>query len=265
MNLMSNLKDKSKICPYYQKPCLLEKCLAYSGETCLIIPLGRLERETTTKVPVILKTKSIKELAEKLADYYLEKYPDGENYRYTDTSLFWSNRIGVKEIYNLPSDIQEKIQDVERLAEDITEDRKIPEELKSQKPEKIAENMVKWAEKNFDITRYVYFRKYWGSKGLPESYYFSDRYRPKAEKCELLAEQKLEEIREKRKKEKKEKEKQQALAEIDNIIKWLKEKRLVKLSKANLKLYFSEIGMKVSPTNRQNVYIRVNEILKQEK
>lgn len=54
------------------------------------------------------------------------------------------------------------------------------------------------------------------------------------------------------------KEREESFKLIDEIIDWVKEKGLKKLSKINLKLYLSEKKMDLAPVNRQALYLEVN-------
>ena len=58
-----------------------------------------------------------------------------------------------------------------------------------------------------------------------------------------------------------EKERKESFKLIDDIIEWVYEKNLKKLSKINLKLYLSEKKFDLAPVNRQALYLEVNKEL----
>lgn len=78
------------------------------------------------------------------------------------------------------------------------------------------------------------------------------------EKIGNLVWQKVKILKKQRRHEETEKERKHSFKFIDDIIEWVKEKGLKKLSKINLKLYLSEKKIDLAPVNRQALYLEVN-------
>lgn len=81
------------------------------------------------------------------------------------------------------------------------------------------------------------------------------------EKIGNMVWQKVKELKKQRKHERMEKERKESFKLIDDIIEWVYEKNLKKLSKINLKLYLSEKKFDLAPVNRQALYLEVNKEL----
>jgi hypothetical protein len=108
---------------------------------------------------------------------------------------------------------------------------------------------------------------YWSELGLgvedisnfPKTVYY------RWEKINNMVWQRVKELKKQRRHEAIEKERKESFKLIDDIIEWVKEKGLKKLSKINLKLYLSEKKLDLVPVNRQALYLEVNKVLRSKK
>ncbi len=99
---------------------------------------------------------------------------------------------------------------------------------------------------------------YWSELGVDNIFDFPQATYHRCERIDNMVWQKVKLLKKQRKHEEVEKERKNSFKLIDEIIGWIKEKGLKKLSKINLKLYLSEKKIDLTPVNRQALYLKVN-------
>ncbi|KKL79647.1 hypothetical protein LCGC14_2012740, partial [marine sediment metagenome] len=106
---------------------------------------------------------------------------------------------------------------------------------------------------------------YWSEIGVENIFDFPQATYYRWEKINNMVWQKAKELKKQRRHEEIEKERNDSYKFIDDIIEWVKEKGLKKLSKINLKLYLSEKKIDLAPVNRQALYLEVNKEIESKK
>ncbi len=118
-------------------------------------------------------------------------------------------------------------------------------------------------------TSLSYFRPhiYWNEIGvdleehmLEDVFPISTYYR--IEEINDLIRQKIKILKKQRKHEETEKERKESFKMIDEIIEWIKEKKIKKFSKIDLKVFLSEKKMDLVPINHHALYLEVNKEIK---
>lgn len=159
------MKDQ---CPFFKKKCLGNQCVMWKDETCLVVsfmenfvgqppaeferpePLG-FEMETReVEVPTEIKLATPEELAAKLIDFTQKEFPDEDRRWIRNISqLFWRSKN--IERWNIPADIQLKIEKAELLAQkQLDSEREVREreQLEKEKTElpSLVSSCVDWAK-----------------------------------------------------------------------------------------------------------------------
>lgn len=106
---------------------------------------------------------------------------------------------------------------------------------------------------------------YWSEIGVEEIFEFPQATYRRYELINNLVWQKVKVLMKQKKHEEIEKERKESFKMVDEIIEWVKEKRLKKLSKINLKLFLSEKKKDLAPINRQALYLEVNKEIESKK
>ncbi len=99
---------------------------------------------------------------------------------------------------------------------------------------------------------------YWIEIGVESIFDFPQSTYHRYELINNLVWEKVRILKRQRKHEENEKERKESFKWIDEIIEWIKEKRLKKLSKIGLKLFLSEKKKNLIPINREALYLEVN-------
>ena len=129
--------------------------------------------------------------------------------------------------------------------------------LNTKSDEEIAElffNKIKEQEDISSINLSIYYEEI----GIGDIFMLPPSARQRIQKIFNMVWQKVKELKNQRKHERIERERKESFKLIEEIIDWVKEKGLKKLSKINLKLYLSEKKMNLAPVNRQALYLEVN-------
>jgi len=106
---------------------------------------------------------------------------------------------------------------------------------------------------------------YWSELGVENIFSFPQTTFKRWEKINNDVCQKVKELKKQRRHEEIEKERNESFKLIDDIIEWVQEKGLKKLSKINLKLFLSEKKMNLTPVNRRALYLEVNKEIESKK
>ena len=129
--------------------------------------------------------------------------------------------------------------------------------LTTRSDEEIAEMIFNKVKKQTDLS-VVNLGLYWSEIGVEDIFSFPQSAYYRWEKINNMVWQRTKMLKNQRKHEKIERERNDAFNYINEIIEWIKDKGLKKLSKINLKLYLSEKKMDLAPVNRQALYLEVN-------
>ncbi len=109
--------------------------------------------------------------------------------------------------------------------------------------------------------------KYWNEIGVGiEEHTFESVFPPstyyRIEEINDLVRQKIKILKKQRKHEETEKERKESFKRIDEIIEWIKEKKIKKFSKIDLEVFLSEKKMDLIPINHHALYLEVNKEIK---
>ena len=178
--------------------------------------------------------------------------------------LFWS-RHQVEELLQIPEleNRQWEIFDIvwfkiiELEKELVLKRNKV---LNTKSNEELAEMLyvkVKTQEDLSSINLHMYYRDI----GIEDFLKLPQATHERLEKIGNMVWQKVKELKKQRKHERMEKERKESFKLINDIIEWVYEKKLKKLSKINLKLYLSEKKIDLAPVNRQALYLEINKEL----
>ena len=136
--------------------------------------------------------------------------------------------------------------------------------LTTKSDEEIAEMIFNKVKKQTDLS-FVNLNLYWSEIGVENIFNFPQSTYYRWEKINNMVWQRTKMLKNQRKHEKIERERNDAFNYINEIIEWVKDKGLKKLSKINLKLYLSEKKMDLAPVNRQALYLEVNKEIESKK
>lgn len=136
--------------------------------------------------------------------------------------------------------------------------------LTTKSDEEIAEIIFNKVKKQIDLS-VVNLDLYWSEIGVEDIFNFPQSAYYRWEKINNMVWQRTKMLKNQRKHEKIERERNDAFNYINEIIEWIKDKGLKKLSKINLKLYLSEKKMDLAPVNRQALYLEVNKEIESKK
>ena len=132
--------------------------------------------------------------------------------------------------------------------------------LNTKSDEEIAEMLFAKVKTQADISS-VNLHPYYGEIGIEDFFNLPQATQKRLEKIGNMVWQKVKELKKQRKHERIEKERKESFKLIDDIIEWVYEKNMKKLSKINLKLFLSEKKIDLAPINRQALYLEVNKEL----
>ncbi len=217
----------------------------------------------------LFKTYSNKEIAQLLySEFVSDKSLTDDNVRKKFDSFeefFWS-RPQVKELLQIPEleNRQEEISDIvwfkiiEFEKELVLKRNKV---LNTKSDEELVEMLYVKVKNQTDLTS-IDLKKYYSAIGIEDFLKLPQTTHKRLDKIGNMVWQKVKELKKQRKHERIEKERKESFKLIDDIIEWVYEKNLKKLSKINLKLYLSEKKIDLAPVNRQALYLEVNKELK---
>ena len=178
--------------------------------------------------------------------------------------LFWS-RHQVEELLQIPEleNRQWEIFDIvwfkiiELEKELVLKRNKV---LNTKSNEELAEMLYVKVKTQADLSS-INLHMYYRDIGIEDFLRLPQATHERLEKIGNMVWQKVKELKKQRKHERMEKERKESFKLIDDIIEWVYEKNLKKLSKINLKLYLSEKKFDLAPVNRQALYLEVNKEL----
>ena len=216
----------------------------------------------------LFKTYSNEEIAQLIYDEFVSDTTLTENnvrkkFESFD-ELFWS-RHQVEELLQIP-ELQNrqweifdivwfKIIELER--ELVLKRNKV---LNTKSNEELAEMLYVKVKTQADLSS-INLHMYYRDIGIEDFLKLPQATHERLEKIGNMVWQKVKELKKQRKHELIEKEREESFKLIDDIIEWVYEKNLKKLSKINLKLYLSEKKIDLGPVNRQALYLEVNKEL----
>lgn len=248
------------------KPCIDNECMAWENDQCIIIHgLGRRIVKETVEVPEEMKQISLNELTNQMAEYFLEMDPYGEAFQ-VSSGEFLINKMQITDIYGFPGEIQAKINEAERKADKIAWDKRIPEILKEKSVNELLKTIFDWIHiENKDLDDSMLFKEFWNQYDFDDtrSSRLPDEIRDKMIRLRSKYWDQLSDLKQELREQAQEEERQWVMNEItqNTVIAWVKKNKFPKLSKANLKVYLAEKKRKISPTNRQILYLEVNKKL----
>ena len=178
--------------------------------------------------------------------------------------LFWS-RHQVKELLQIPEleNRQWEIFDIawfkiiELEKELVLKRNKI---LNTKSNEELAEMLYVKVKTQADLSS-INLHMYYRDIGIEDFLRLPQATHERLGKIGNIVWQKVKELKKQRKHERIEKERKESFRLIGDIIEWIYNKNLKKLSKINLKLYLSEKKIDLAPVNRQALYLEVNKEL----
>jgi len=216
----------------------------------------------------LFKTYSNEEIAQLIYDEFVSDTTLTENnvrkkFESFD-ELFWS-RHQVEELLQIP-ELQNrqweifdivwfKIIELER--ELVLKRNKV---LNTKSNEELAEMLFIKVKTQVDLSS-INLHMYYRDIGIEDFLKLPQATHERLEKIGNMVWQKVKELKKQRKHERIEKERKESFKLIGDIIEWVYEKNLKKLSKINLKLYLSEKKIDLAPVNLQALYLEVNKEL----
>lgn len=132
--------------------------------------------------------------------------------------------------------------------------------LNTKSNEELAEMLYDKVKTQADISS-INLHMYYRDIGIEDFLKLPQATHERLEKIGNMVWQKVKELKKQRKHERIEKERKESFKLIYDIIEWVYEKKMKKLSKINLKLYLSEKKIDLAPVNRQALYLEVNKEL----
>ena len=216
----------------------------------------------------LFKTYSNEEIAQLIYDEFVSDITLTENnVRKKFESfeeLFWS-RHQVEELLQIPElkNRQWEIFDIvwfkiiELERELVLKRNKV---LNTKSNEELAEILFIKVKTQVDLSS-INLHMYYRDIGIEDFLKLPQATHERLEKIGNMVWQKVKELKKQRKHERIEKERKESFKLIGDIIEWVYEKNLKKLSKINLKLYLSEKKIDLAPVNRQSLYLEVNKEL----
>jgi len=216
----------------------------------------------------LFKTYSNEEIAQLIYDEFVsDNSLTDDNVRKKFESfeeLFWS-RHQVEELLQIPEleNRQWEIFDIawfkiiELEKELVLKRNKV---LNTKSNEELAEMLYDKVKTQADISS-INLHMYYRDIGIEDFLKLPQTTHERLEKIGNMVWQKVKELKKQRKHERIEKERKESFKLIYDIIEWVYEKNLKKLSKINLKLYLSEKKIDLAPVNRQTLYLEVNKEL----
>ncbi len=132
--------------------------------------------------------------------------------------------------------------------------------LNTKSNEELAEMLYVKVKTQADLSS-INLHMYYRDIGIEDFLGLPQATHERLEKIGNMVWQKVKELKKQRKHERIEKERKESFKLIGDIIEWVYEKNLKKLSKINLKLYLSEKKIDLAPVNRQALYLEVNKEL----
>lgn len=222
--------------------------------------------------PNIFNNNSNKEIAQIIYDEYVKDNSLSKNNVRKKIDIF-------KESFWLKHQIEEELLEPElvdrkwEISEIVMEKiLQLEKELKlkendlltTKSDEEIAEMIFNKVKKQTDLS-VVNLNLYWSEIGVEDIFNFPQSAYYRWEKINNMVWQRTKMLKNQRKHEKIERERNDAFNYINEIIEWINDKGLKKLSKINLKLYLSEKKMDLAPVNRQALYLEVNKEIESKK
>jgi len=144
-------------CPFFKETCRGNECVMWSNEKCLIVSFLQIASEgilpteevvetsrfeiqrEEVEVPDWLETRTAEELAVEILEFKKKEFPEDEySGLHTISSLFWQNK-GIVHTYNMPSEIQLKMNRADILAR--TQVRREEEDQRRNQMEKEKEEL----------------------------------------------------------------------------------------------------------------------------
>ena len=256
---------KRKICPFYQKDCLQQKCMFWGDEYEVCFILERLidlhvskskaikdiskltSREYDT--PEYLE-KSNNEIAEGLVNYCINIKPETSRWHDLNTvrDMFWESHEVAR--YNLSKENQLKFENIEELAQKMLVERKIPDFLRENSVDELAAQIMQQPMRRGRIP----FHKIWDDprmKGL-ETYDLPKELQDKIEQANDRA-------RELRNEEQENKMRDKAIALVPELIKWCKSKNFPRVTKSGITVFLFERKLNLSMEARAYMHVSANE------
>jgi len=222
--------------------------------------------------PNIFNNNSNKEIAQIIYDEFVKDISLSKNNVRKKIDIFeesfWSKHQIEEELlepkllerrWEISDIVMEKILQLEKELELKENDL-----LTTRSDEEIAEMIFNKVKKQTDLS-VVNLGLYWSEIGVEDIFSFPQSTYYRWEKINNMVWQRTKMLKNQRKHEKIERERNDAFNYINEIIEWIKDKGLKKLSKINLKLYLSEKKMDLAPVNRQALYLEVNKEIESKK
>lgn len=153
-------------CPFLKNHCKQSECVMWQNNKCLTISFMQYfltpkedysvetEKEEEAKVPEVIQTSPVEQLAKELVSFVKDNTVDVDS-RWIDQQMldcFWESK-GISGKYDLPSEIRLKMDKVQHLAEkQLEEERELreKEQLKKEKAQipQLIEECIVWARRN---------------------------------------------------------------------------------------------------------------------
>ena len=216
----------------------------------------------------LFKTYSNEEIAQLIYDEFVsDNSLTDDNVRKKFESfeeLFWS-RHQVEELLQIPEleNRQWEIFDIawfkiiELEKELVLKRNKV---LNTKSNEELVEMLYAKVKTQVDLSS-INLHMFYRDIGIEDFLKLPQATHERLEKIGNMVWQKVKELKKQRKHERIEKERKESFKLIYDIIEWVYEKKMKKLSKINLKLYLSEKKIDLAPVNRQTLYLEVNKEL----
>jgi ribosomal protein L31E len=151
---------------------------------------------------------------------------------------------------------------------EFSEQRKVPEHIKSATPEELATELVAFAKREFAHEEMIWIPEvaefFWEKKGI-EKWDMPADIRLKLEKAESLAKQQIESEREAELKAQLEKEKAELTELVAQCVTWASEQGLSRLTNSDIDAFLLEIGREILPQTKKAIYATANVQLKSAK
>lgn len=216
----------------------------------------------------MFQTHSDEEIAQLIYDEFLkEKGLNDRNVRKRFDTFWDQHQIEKEELDSRLEDRKEEVYEIlwfkiiELEKELVLKRNKL---LNTKSDEEIADLFFNKVKDQADLS-FIKLSIYYEEIGIVDFLKLPSSAHQRLDKIGNMVWQKVKVLRNQRKHERIEKERKESFKLIDEIIDWVKEKGLKKLSKINLKLYLSEKKMDLAPVNSQALYLEVNRQLESKK
>lgn len=245
----------AKICPFFQKECIEEKCMAWDDQ-CLLINKGFIPSVHKSELPMELIDIDHGTLVKKLQKLAKKKKSELE---YSSLDEIYLTSLNFYDV--LSEELQNKL---DKAVDEVTSDLlklMYPDYFITGGAEEIAERMFKWIINNIKELTNIWEgqQKFLEKHNIDENKlsFNSEIYRKYNKSVQILWDKLTIHEEEENKKRLTELE-NELFEKIDQMIQWVRDLGYEKMSKNNLKLFLSENNYKVPPVIRQKLYNEIN-------